>query len=263
MCDVCGNVPEWLKGDAEEHLIVTKKRKPKTAPAASMKRPPERDADRPPERPAPDEDVPFVRTYDAPRPAPAERVALGQRADDRDLVEYFKEWRRRTAQRASVPAYVVLSDAALEDLCRKRPANLRELLAVTGIGERKAELYGSEIFAALEGYRQGARAAVREVAQSSPADETMRLLAEGKSFEEIAEIRGRQLSTVVNMVADLVEKGRLEYKMEWVGEDKHRQIEEVVRRIGPQWLKPLREALPPEITYDQIRLVVAYVRFHG
>jgi len=35
----------------------------------------------------------------------------------------------------------------------------------------------------------------------------------------------------------------------------------VVRRVGAQWLKPLREALPAEITYDQIRLVVAYVRF--
>jgi hypothetical protein len=34
----------------------------------------------------------------------------------------------------------------------------------------------------------------------------------------------------------------------------------VVRRLGAQWLKPLREALPAEITYEQIRLVVAYVR---
>jgi uncharacterized protein YpbB len=48
--------------------------------------------------------------------------------------------------------------------------------------------------------------------------------------------------------------------MEWVGEANHRQIEEVVRRLGSQWLKPLREALPAEITYEQIRLVVAFVR---
>jgi len=57
-----------------------------------------------------------------------------------------------------------------------------------------------------------------------------------------------------------VEKGRLEYRLEWVGEAHHRQIEELVRRLGSQWLKPLREALPPEITYEQIRLVVAFVR---
>jgi ATP-dependent DNA helicase RecQ len=101
---------------------------------------------------------------------------------------------------------------------------------------------------------------VWEVSEVTPAEQTIRLIAEGKSFEEIAQIRGRQVSTVVNMVADLVEKGRLDYRIDWVGEERHRQIEEVVRRLGAQWLKPLKEALPPEITYEQVRLVAAFVR---
>ena len=188
-------------------------------------------------------------------------VAAGdQPAADRDLVEYFKEWRWATAQRAAVPAYIVLNDASLEDLCRKQPATVAELLAVTGIGERKAELYGDEIFAAFMAYRNGARAALRAAPKSPPAEETLGLLAEGRTFAEIAQIRGRQVSTVVTMVADLVEKGELEYRLEWVGEERHRQIEEVTRRLGTQYLKPLHEALPAEITYDQIKLVVAYVR---
>ena len=236
MCDVCGNIPEWLQAPSEEPLARKKRRKPKAA--------------------APREEPIPVGTGQARLPAP--------KPPDRELLEFFKEWRWRTAQRAAVPAYIVLSDAALEDLCRKQPSNLRELLGVAGIGERKAELYGGEIFAAFEAYRNGARAAGPkgrpEVSQVSPAEETLRLVGEGKSFEEIARIRGRQSSTVINMVADLVEKGRLEYRMEWVGEANHRQIEEVVRRLGSQWLKPLREALPAEITYEQIRLVVAFVR---
>jgi ATP-dependent DNA helicase RecQ len=198
----------------------------------------------------------------APRPAfppPREEVVTS----DDGLLQLLKNWRRRTAERASVPAYIILSDAALADLCRKRPGNLRELLGVTGIGERKAELYGSEILATFEAYRKGVRAAAAEVAQISPAEETMRLLGEGKSFEEIAQIRGRQPATVVNMVADLVEKGLLEYRVDWVGEESHRRIEAVVRRLGSQWLKPLREALPADIGYDQIRLVVAFVRRQG
>jgi ATP-dependent DNA helicase RecQ len=236
MCDVCGNIPEWLQAPSEAPLAAKKKRKPKAAA--------------PP--------VPVGTGHARPAAPPAPKPA------DRELLEFFKEWRWRTAQRAAVPAYIVLSDAALEDLCRKQPSNLRELLGVAGIGERKAELYGGEIFAAFEAFRNGARAAGPkghpEVPQVSPAEETVRLLAEGKSFEEIARIRGRQFSTVINMVADLVEKGRLEYRTEWVGEANHRQIEEVVRRLGSQWLKPLREALPAEITYEQIRLVVAFVR---
>jgi ATP-dependent DNA helicase RecQ len=202
----------------------------------------------------------------APRLQPGATPARPQPAapsPHRDLIDFFKQWRLQVAHLAGVPAYIVLSDASLEELCRKGPSNLRELLGVSGIGERKAELYGREIFAAFEAFRKGARAAAKEADRVSPAEETIRLLAQGKSFEEIAQIRGRQVSTVVNLVADLVEKGALEYRVEWVGEANHKRIEEAVRRLGSQWLKPLREALPPEITYEQIRLVVAWVRSSG
>jgi ATP-dependent DNA helicase RecQ len=222
MCDVCGNVPEWLSTPVEA-LAVTRKRRPKTVDAVG--------------------------------------AGGGQVADLPDgLLELFKEWRRNTSNQAAVPAYVVLSDAALEDLCRKAPANRSELLGVTGIGERKAELYGSDILAVFEAYRNGARAAERAVSQMPPAEETLQLIGEGRTFEEIARIRGRQLATVVNMVADLIEKRRLEFRPEWVPAQNHERIEEAVKRLGSQFLKPLREALPEEITWDQIRLVVALIR---
>jgi ATP-dependent DNA helicase RecQ len=239
MCDACGSLPEWLKlAPADLDEAPRKRRKRKAEPAPELAPPSPRQDKTPIER-------------------PVERL---EPQIDRELFAYLQQWRLRTAQRAAVPAYVVLSDASLADLCQKKPSNLRELLAVSGFGERKAELYGGEIFAALEAFRNGARAVARQAAQETPADETIRLLREGKTFEEIAQVRGRQLSTVVNMIADLVEKGRLEYRVEWVGEKIHPTIEEAVRRIGPQWLKPLRDALPPEITYEQIRLVVAWVR---
>jgi ATP-dependent DNA helicase RecQ len=234
MCDVCGNVPQWLKSPIEETPAPRKRREAKKAERAT-------EAGRP------------------PLPEPHDEKPLPIESPDQALFDYFKQWRRGVAQRTQVPAYVVLSDAAIEDLCRKRPTNLRELLSVSGIGERKAELYGREIFAAFEAFDQGARAAAREAAVS-PADETIRLLEEGKTFEQIAELRGRKPSTVVNMVADLIEKGRVEYKMEWIGEEDHRLIAEAIGRLGSQWLKPLRDALPERITYDQIRLGVAWAR---
>src|SRR4029077_11580291 len=114
-----------------------------------------------------------------------------------ELREYMREWRRATAQRQNVPAYIVLHDASLDDLCRRRPSSLAELLRISGIGERKAELYGQQIFAALERFDAGARANAIVEKKVSPAEETMRLLAEGRTFEEIAQIRERQLATVV------------------------------------------------------------------
>jgi ATP-dependent DNA helicase RecQ len=240
MCDVCGALPEWMTERVEPGDTATRRRG--DAAKRRQQAPPP-----PPQAPVPSH---YAVTPSRERDGPV----------DSDLIEYLREWRRNVARRQGVPAFMILHDSSLEDLVRKNPSNLRELLAVEGIGERKAEIYGAEIFAALEKYRGGVRATMAQAPTVSPADETMRLLAEGKTFAQIAEIRGRQLATVVGMVADLVEKGRLDYRVEWVGEDAQRQIEEAAQRLGFQWLKPLREALPPEITYEQIRLVVACLR---
>jgi len=58
----------------------------------------------------------------------------------------------------------------------------------------------------------------------------------------------------------LLEELGLEYRMDWLGEANHEMIVEAAGRLGSQWLKPLREVLPAEISYDQIRLGVAFVR---
>jgi ATP-dependent DNA helicase RecQ len=133
------------------------------------------------------------------------------------------------------------------------------LYEIAGIGERKAELYGQEILNAIEQFRKGARAARVESA-ARPVDETLRLLREGRSLEEIAQIRGRQLSTVVNAVADLLEAGEVEFQPAWVSAEKQAVIKAACARAGLERLKPVKDILPPEISYDEIRLVVAWLR---
>jgi len=49
---------------------------------------------------------------------------------------------------------MILHDTTLLDLCRKQPGDVSELLHVTGIGERKAVLYGAEILRALGGFHK-------------------------------------------------------------------------------------------------------------
>jgi ATP-dependent DNA helicase RecQ len=190
------------------------------------------------------------------------RVAAGPGVSnvDAELSEYLREWRRITAKEQGVPAFVVLHDTTLEEICRRRPSAMPELLSITGIGERKAEVYGRGILAALERYRNGARTSAFPEKITAPALETMRLLSAGHSFEDIAKIRGRQLSTVVNSVANLVERGDLEFEAGWIERNKLAVIEAACARIGVNGLRPLKDALPPEVTYDEIRLVVARVR---
>ena len=95
-------------------------------------------------------------------PAPAATAAAAGIADlDPELREYLRQWRRAAAKQQGVPAFVVMHDSALDEICRRRPGSIPELLGISGFGEHKAALYGPQIFEALEQFRAGARAARR------------------------------------------------------------------------------------------------------
>ena len=88
---------------------------------------------------------------------------------DSELREYLREWRRAAAKQQGVPAFVVMHDTSLDELCRKRPGSMPELLRISGFGEHKAGLYGRQIFDALERFRSGARASASPDTKPRPA----------------------------------------------------------------------------------------------
>ena len=69
------------------------------------------------------------------------------------------------------------------------------------------------------------------------------------------------MTSVVALVADLIEKGETELRPQWVDAAKCAQIREACKRVGTEWLKPIKDALPEEISYEEIRLVVAELRW--
>jgi ATP-dependent DNA helicase RecQ len=71
---------------------------------------------------------------------------------DSELLQHMREWRRGFARQRGVPAFMILNDASLADLCRKEPDSLAGLLEVTGIGEKKAQSFGKEILTELRNF---------------------------------------------------------------------------------------------------------------
>ncbi len=134
MCDRCGWQPEWLCDKAYDEVTLAKSKRKRERKRQRAEAP----AVAPPREPAP---VPVA----------------SQAAPAAGLPEFMRQWRRRVAQRQGVPAYVVMHDTTLEEICRRKPASLRELLQVPGMGEMKAERYGQAIFAALEAFARGER----------------------------------------------------------------------------------------------------------
>lgn len=225
-CDVCSGSPAWLSESMQE--------KPARSSTTAVGKT-------------------FTQPSGQPEPLPVSDF-------DPELREYLRQWRSTIAKQENVAAFVVMHDTSLADICRQRPTTLAEIRGVSGFGERKTERYGQQILNALEQFRNGARAAALTEKKSKPADDTIRLLAEGRSFEEIAAIRGRQLRSVIDLVATLVEKGELQFQNSWIDDSKRASIAEACSRLGMERMKPIKEALPPEITYEEIRLVAAQLR---
>lgn len=61
---------------------------------------------------------------------------------DEALFAKLKKLRQKLAIRASVPAYVVFTDATLRQMSAEKPQDLQQLLQISGVGEKKAEKYG-------------------------------------------------------------------------------------------------------------------------
>ncbi|MGI9602389.1 MAG: 3'-5' exonuclease, partial [Acidimicrobiales bacterium] len=69
--------------------------------------------------------------------------------DDDPTFSALKEWRRRTAKAANVPAFVVFNDRTLKQVAATRPTTNNQLLAISGIGPVKLSRYGDDLLAVV------------------------------------------------------------------------------------------------------------------
>ncbi len=121
-CDVCSGLPEWMISSDESRQASKATRPSKT---------------------------PFTREMSVPSAS----VAVNA-----ELREYLRQWRREAAKRQKVPAFVVMHDTSLDEICRVRPKTVSELRKVHGFGEHKTGLYGPLLLEALRRFEAGVRA---------------------------------------------------------------------------------------------------------
>lgn len=69
------------------------------------------------------------------------------------LFERLRALRKRLADEAGVPPYIVFSDATLRDMCAKLPATEDEFLDVSGVGATKLARYGAAFLEELAAWQ--------------------------------------------------------------------------------------------------------------
>ncbi len=94
-------------------------------------------------------------------PRPAGKAARGTKAkhsaqlatpDDEALFQRLRAERLALAKAQGVPPYVILHDATLADIARRRPRRSDELIGIAGLGDIKRERYGTVLLATVKAF---------------------------------------------------------------------------------------------------------------
>jgi DNA helicase-2/ATP-dependent DNA helicase PcrA len=90
--------------------------------------------------------APGSRTTGSPKATKAAKTSepdLG--GEDLVLFEELRRWRSEVAKRQGGPAFVIFGDAPLKDIAKARPADLRALSRIKGVGPSKLDSYGDDV----------------------------------------------------------------------------------------------------------------------
>ena len=102
------------------------------------------------------------RGFEVLKPREPERIARARRGKargpaepieyDEGLFERLREVRRKLAAERDLPPYIVFSDRTLHEMARDLPRTPSQLLAVTGVGDKKLKLYGEQFLAEIRSH---------------------------------------------------------------------------------------------------------------
>ncbi|MDQ6859742.1 MAG: HRDC domain-containing protein, partial [Verrucomicrobiota bacterium] len=73
---------------------------------------------------------------------------------DEVLFDRLRSLRRKLADEADVPAYVIFSDAALREMAAVVPRRLGDFARISGVGEQKLKKFGEAFVAEIDEYAQ-------------------------------------------------------------------------------------------------------------
>lgn len=188
---------------------------------------------------------------------------------DKELFERLRLLRKEIAEEHGVPPFVVFSDTALNDMCRKLPTSGEAFLGVSGVGKFKLEKFGDRFIEVIRQYveENGISPEEPDIAKKEnkgsgkePKKDTRlvtyELYTSGKTIDEICRERGLTQITVEGHLIDCLDRGlSLEYEC-FIPKNLEKEIMTAIQVYGTERLKAIKEALPPEVTYTAIRFAV-------
>ncbi|GAB4027250.1 DNA helicase RecQ [Spirosoma gilvum] len=199
--------------------------------------------------------IDLVRPDDAPKPV-VEKPKTKTESQRDELFERLRVLRKQVADEQNVPAYVIFTDTTLEDMARQKPTTPDALRNVSGVGERKLQLFGKQFLDEIVGYVRG-RVQAGEKPKGSTQLITLELYKNGLSIEEIAAERQLTTGSVASHLVQLSKSGYDIDLASLIDPYERREIEKAIGVVGLEEgrLKAVYDYLGGKYDYGKLTLV--------
>jgi len=212
------------------------------------------------------------------REAPKKKQRAGRGKEfgpyDEALFEKLRSLRKGLADEQGVPPYIIFSDRSLHDMCRYYPATLSAMAGISGVGDAKLERYGKEFIGAIRTYLDknpgvsipekqpfdSDTGPIRNKTNGETFEKTYDLFTQGLSVEEIARSRNLATSTINGHIEELIISGRDIDMDRLIDPSKREEIGKLFLTLQSWQLKPIIEHFKGTVSYDEAKIVRAYMR---
>uniref|UniRef100_A0A182VC03 DNA 3'-5' helicase n=2 Tax=Anopheles merus TaxID=30066 RepID=A0A182VC03_ANOME len=212
---------------------------------------------------------------------PAARPPATQQDLRQELVKSLLKKRAELATTYECMPYMIASNAALHAMATRQPLNLQEMkdIQLDGFSDAKLQKFGREFLVCIQQQRNLLPGASSSTTQHQPSQPSIEGLSatkatsyslwkrEGKSIAEIAAIRSLKEATIIEHILDAVRSGlpveERDVSRLGVREDVYAAIAmHLPADLGQSiTLTSIKERCPPEITFNQVKVVLTWERW--
>src|SRR6266516_581507 len=193
---------------------------------------------------------------------------------EEELFQFLRSLRWRLADEQSLPPFFIFPDSTLRAMEQRLPLSQSAFLKLPGVGKRKLEMYYTLFTDEIRSYcesrdintdgnvvyepQKTTRASVS--IPQSPRHYTFELYRRGLDLEAIANESGRSIRTIVDHLCSLIEAGEDVDLTRLIPPERHMAIYAAWQEIGDGFLRPVKDVLGDEYSFDEIKLVRAAMR---
>lgn len=180
-----------------------------------------------------------------------------KRTATNSLFERLRKLRYKISLEENIPAYLIFNDATLKEMEQLRPMSESEFLTISGVGQRKMEVYGDEFIAEIMDF-MGSK--IKKAKKTDTHLITYDLYKKGLSIEEISEQRQLKTPTIYSHIAKLYSDGKDINIYDFISKSDVEAIHQAkIELDSPNSLKAYYDYYNEQMDYFKIRLALSVI----